>query len=39
MKDWHETEEREKKDEEWEEIARKIEGKIKRVLKDWAEKP
>ena len=35
IKEW--LDESEKKEDEWEEIAQKIEEKIKRKLRDWAE--
>jgi hypothetical protein len=39
MKDWLGKEEREKKEQEWEEIARKVEEKVRKAIKDWLDKP
>ncbi|MBU1937153.1 hypothetical protein KKG05_07105 [bacterium] len=38
IKDWLDKDEQ-KKNEEWEEIARKIEEKVRKSLKDWLNKP
>jgi len=38
VKAWFDETEKEEKEREWEEIAKKIEEKIKTALREWAEK-